>query len=323
MAPEAQSPESQSRCVPGLVSIIIPTYRRPKEVQDAVRSALAQTYPTIEVIVVSDGPDPQTRSAIEQFGDRVRYFEMPTNGGPAAARNRGVLQARGEWLAFLDDDDAMLPTKLEQQMKLADAGRPERIISCRLIYALGNREEIQPDVPIKPDEDLADYLLVRPGLLKRPGVVSLQAVLVHHSLVQKVPFTTHADHEDWAWLLEAWHHAGARVVFVWEPLVKYTIQVDSQSRSRRTNWKESLAWADQYRRWISDRAYASFLSTKVAMKAKRAGDRKALMQIARAVRNARPGLLELAFIWGMILLPDAVLHRAWLKSFHSEGSRAS
>ena len=101
-----------------------------------------------------------------------------------------------------------------------------------------------------PDEDVADYILLRPSLMGRPGVLPLQTLLIHRSLLEQVPFTTHKDHEDWAWLLEAWHVAGARVEFVWEPLVIYNIATESLSRSRRMNWRDSLAWAERYRKWI-------------------------------------------------------------------------
>ena len=299
---------------PGLVSIVIPTYRRSVQLREAAESALAQTYIDIEVLVISDGPDPEARAAVEGLDPRLHYLEMPTNGGPAAARNEGVRVSRGEWLVFLDDDDTMLPQKVEHQLALASAHTTHTMVASRVVYRAGGRDQVHPERPIRPDEDVADYILLRPSLLGRPGVLPLQALLVHRSVLEQVPFTTHRDHEDWAWLLEACHWAGAHVEFVWEPLVVYNISTDSISRSRRMNWQDSLEWADQYRDWISHRAYASFLSTKVALKAKRAGDWAGLRAISRRVLGARPGLLELAFLAGMWLLPNALLHRAWKKS---------
>jgi glycosyltransferase involved in cell wall biosynthesis len=314
------------QCEPGLVSIIIPTYKRPDDLRKAVESGLMQTYDHIEIVVVSDGPDPVARAAVEGIDPRVHYAELPTNRGPAAARNEGVALSRGEWLTFLDDDDLILPGKIEKQLALADRNSPQTMISCRAIYRAQGKDNIHPERPIGPSEDVADYILMRPSLTKRPGVLPLQSLLLHRSLLKKVPFTTHADHEDWAWLLEAWHLAGARVKFAWEPLVVYNIVVDSISRSRRTNWKDSLEWALQYRKWIGARAFASFLSTKVALKAKRSQDKGALQQIGRLVMASRPGWLELAFLAGIWLLPGQVLHHLWkksLKSSHQAGQTAS
>lgn len=301
----------------GLVSVIIPTYRRSREVRTAAQSALAQTWPEIEVVVVADGPDAETRAAVEGIDPRLRYLELAQNNGPAAARNAGVAASRGEWLAFLDDDDCMLPGKIEAQMRLADPAAPTRMVSCRSIYRCNGSDVVWPARPIGENEDVADYILRRPSLLGRPGVVSLQSLLVHRSVVERIPFSTHDDHEDWAWLLEAWHLVGARVVFAWEPLVVYNIATDVVSRSRRVNWADSLAWARQYRKWIGDRAYCSFLASKAALKARRAGDWHGVREIAGEVLRSRPGPLDLAFLAGIALLPPVVLQRAWKRSLGS------
>lgn len=311
-----------SRTVSSIVSIIIPTYRRPREVMLAAQSALAQTWEEIEVLIISDGPDPETRALIEGIDPRVRYLELPVNMGPAAARNAGVQASRGQWLTFLDDDDLMLSNKVESQMRLADDLRPHCMISCRTAYKHGDREDVWPKLPIRPGEDVADYILRRPSLLGRPGIIPIQTLLIHRSILHRVPFSTHPDHEDWAWLLEAWHQAGARVTFAWETLVIYNIDTDSMSRSRRLNWEDSLAWAERYRSWIGDRAFGSFLSTKAALKAKRAGDMQGLLRIAGIVLRNRPGLLNLLFLMGVILLPGPLLQGAWKRSLRSKQGTA-
>ena len=303
----------------GLVSIIIPTYRRPAEMRLAALSALAQTYRDIEVVVVADGPDPEARAAVDGLDPRLLYVELERNSGPAEARNTGVRTSRGEWLTFLDDDDTMLPTKVEREMDLADPSQPKTIISCRTVYRRDDRDDVWPVRPIQPGEDVADYILLRPSLLGRPGVLPIQTMLMHRSVVAEVPFSTHRDHEDWAWLLEAWHLAGARVRFVWEPLVIYNIVVQSISRSRRMNWRDSQLWADTYRQWIGRRAYNSFLVTKVALKAKRANDWRGLREIAGKVLKNEPGLLDVAFLAGMALLPSGLLHAAWRRSLQNTG----
>ena len=305
---------------PGLVSIIVPTYRRPRELVVAVRSALCQTYSPVEVIVVSDGPHEETRAAMEamqglqECQGTLRYFELPENRGPAEARNAGVRASRGQWISFADDDDEILPEKTERQMKVADPAHPERIISCRTIYRHDGIDSVWPAQPLAPGEDVADYILRRPSLLGRPGVLPIQTLLVHRSIFVQVPFTTHRDHEDWAWLLEAWHLAGARIRFVWEPLVVYNIVTDSISRSRRMNWQDSAEWARQYRAWLPDRAYTSFLATKVALKARRARDWSAVRTIAREILQNHPGPLELLFLLGALVVPGSVLHAAWRRS---------
>jgi GT2 family glycosyltransferase len=105
-----------------LVSVVIPTYNRGVRVLRAVGSALGQTYPAIEVVVVDDGSTDGTGALLaERFGgdDRVRCLPRP-NGGPAAARNTGLAAARGDFVAFLDSDDEWLPWKLEFQLACLD-----------------------------------------------------------------------------------------------------------------------------------------------------------------------------------------------------------
>lgn len=99
------------------VSVIIPTYERAGKVETAIESVLGQTVSDLEVIVVDDGSTDGTgRILQEKFGDRIRYFTQ-ANQGVSVARNQGIGQARGEWIAFLDSDDYWEKDKLEWQFK--------------------------------------------------------------------------------------------------------------------------------------------------------------------------------------------------------------
>lgn len=98
-----------------LVSVIIPSYNYGQFVGQAVDSALKQTYSPIEIIVVDDGSEDDTRERLSQYGDRIRYVYQQ-NQGLSAARNTGMRIARGEYLAFLDSDDAFHPRKVELQI---------------------------------------------------------------------------------------------------------------------------------------------------------------------------------------------------------------
>jgi teichuronic acid biosynthesis glycosyltransferase TuaG len=104
------------------VSVIIPTYQRRDQCVVAVASALAQSVPPLEVIVSDDGSVDGTREAIEALAStdsRVRYLVASSpSGRPALARNLAIDLARGDWIAFLDDDDEWLPQKLERQTPL-------------------------------------------------------------------------------------------------------------------------------------------------------------------------------------------------------------
>ena len=100
-----------------LISVIIPTYNRANYVGAAVQSALAQTYPNVEVIVVDDGSTDNTRDVLAEFGSRITYVHKENEGTAAAARNVAMRHARGEYIALLDSDDVWLPDKLTLQMQ--------------------------------------------------------------------------------------------------------------------------------------------------------------------------------------------------------------
>ena len=97
------------------VSVIIPTYNRAAYLEAAVRSVLAQTHRPAEVIIVDDGSTDGTAEFCMSFSEPVRYIRQE-NAGVSAARNRGIREAKGEYLAFLDSDDTWHPTKLETQL---------------------------------------------------------------------------------------------------------------------------------------------------------------------------------------------------------------
>ena len=105
-----------------LVSVIIPTHDRPEMLREAVSSVLSQTYKNLEVIIVLKGATLRAAVAAEQLSltdPRIRVTDMGTNNTLGFARNFGIKEAKGYWLAFLDDDDLWLPKKLELQLKAA------------------------------------------------------------------------------------------------------------------------------------------------------------------------------------------------------------
>jgi glycosyltransferase involved in cell wall biosynthesis len=115
---------------PPRVSAIIPTYNRRELVQRAIDSALAQTLPLHEIVVVDDGSTDGTGDALKaRYGERITYV-WQSNAGVSAARNAGMAMARGELFALLDSDDLWAPEKTERQCAYLDANPQIGMVVC-------------------------------------------------------------------------------------------------------------------------------------------------------------------------------------------------
>lgn len=100
-----------------LISVVIPIYNGGRYLRACIDSALNQTYPQFEIIVVNDGSTDNSLEILKSYGDRIRIIDQ-TNSGPAVARNNGVKASLGELVAFLDQDDVWDDIKLERQAAL-------------------------------------------------------------------------------------------------------------------------------------------------------------------------------------------------------------
>ncbi|AGB39031.1 glycosyltransferase family 2 protein [Natronococcus occultus] len=152
------------------VSVVIPTYERPGFLEDAVRTALAQTCEDLEVVVVDDGSERDyARETVATFPNRVVCVEHDENRGLSAARNTGIERASGEYVAFLDDDDRWHETKIERQLeRIEDADRPG-LVTCLSVSVTPDGEVIHVERDA-PSGDLSDPIL-RKNLIGSPSRV--------------------------------------------------------------------------------------------------------------------------------------------------------
>ncbi|HXG29200.1 MAG TPA: glycosyltransferase family 2 protein [Nevskiales bacterium] len=126
-----------------LVSVILPTHNRATMLGRAIRSVLAQTYRNLELLVVDDNSTDDTESVVRRIQDpRLRYMRLSENRRAAAARNIGIREARGDLIAFQDDDDVWLIEKLARQVPaLMDAGPEVGLNLCGKIRLFPDRAE--------------------------------------------------------------------------------------------------------------------------------------------------------------------------------------
>ena len=174
------------------VSVVIPTYNRAAKVQNAIDSVLAQTFSDLEVIVVDDGSSDGTGEILaETYGDRIRYYAQE-NQGASAARNKGIAEARGEWIAFLDSDDRWKKEKLEWQFKALERNG-SKCGGCYTDVQFFNHPETRTMFQMAEQGDRHEGTMgVHPNVLKllvRPGgagmVICLSSILARADLIKR------------------------------------------------------------------------------------------------------------------------------------------
>mgnify|MGYP000554329066 CR=1 FL=1 len=119
-----------------LVSVIIPTYYRNDWLTDAIESVLDQTYEPTEIIVVDDSGEEFAKPVVEEYG--VTYIAHKRNQGGNPARNTGIEAANGAYIQLLDDDDRLLPTKIDKQVALFESNLSVGVVYCGLQQENGN-----------------------------------------------------------------------------------------------------------------------------------------------------------------------------------------
>ena len=168
-----------------LVSVIIPTYNREKTITYCLNSVLSQTYKNFEVIIVDDCSTDNTAAMINSHPDsRVRCIVLEKNSGAQAARNRGIKEAKGDWIAFQDSDDEWLPNKLERQINvLSKAGfDPYTVVHSNAIKRdYTTKTKTIWKLPIVDGESEVVY----PRLLTAPGPM-FQSMLVSKAALEKI-----------------------------------------------------------------------------------------------------------------------------------------
>ncbi len=158
----------------GTVSVVIPAYNAERCLRETVESVLAQTYPAHEVLIIDDGSRDATAEIAQSFGDRVRLISQ-ANQGIAGARNTGIREATGEWIALLDHDDLMRPDKLARQVAVAQS-RP----GLQVVYS--SFEYLFPDgstrlTPAFPARELWPAIRYRTPILPSTSLVRRSALL--------------------------------------------------------------------------------------------------------------------------------------------------
>jgi glycosyltransferase involved in cell wall biosynthesis len=281
-----------------LISVVIPTRNRRRQLCLALRSAMQQHDVDLEIIVVDDASEDDTAEMVAHLGDaRVRLARNDVARGESGARNRGLDEARGEWVAFLDDDDIWAPTKLSRQLAAAMAA------GCEWAYAghvtvdrdLRILSGAPPPSPEQVLERLRHYNAV-------PGSAST-VIARTRSVLRVGPFDpTLKRTADWDMWLRLAH--GGPPAWVRAPLVAICVHPGNMSRDMTILFRELDEVAGRHRIPVDKARHYRW----AAWEALAAGNRReALGYYARAVKTGDVRSLGRALV---ALLNPAYARRA-------------
>ena len=216
-----------------LISIIMPAYNAEKFISIAVESVKAQTYENWELIIVDDLSTDKTPEMIDAFqSEKIRVFHNSVNRKTSWTRNFAVNEAKGEWIAFLDADDAWEPDKLEKQISLLNKENNAALLftGSAFMDETGTRKDYVLHVPQR----------IRYKELVKQNLISCSSVLIRKELVVKYPFPEMKEiHEDFAVWLSVLKKIDC-AYGVDEPLLIYRISSGSKSANKlkaaKMNW---------------------------------------------------------------------------------------
>jgi glycosyltransferase involved in cell wall biosynthesis len=255
-----------------LISIIVPTYARAAFLTEALASVAGQTVEDWECVVVDDG-SPEPVSLPESIDPRIRLVRRPRNGGPAAARNTGLLEARGAFVTFLDDDDLYTPDRLA--LGLQGVGRaPVAVCWVRFVAEATTTPTSEGR---RLEGDVSDTIL--DGLTPSLGAVTLARELAPAFDEQ----LDNLEDVDW-WLRTAKAHR-----FTTVPRVGYLFRRHPGARHRTdagSRVADNLRFLEREAEYFAHHPRAAALRWKrVGLLAERAGDRRqARRAFVRALR---------------------------------------
>ncbi len=219
-----------------LISIVIPAYNASAFVEETIDSALAQTYSDVEVIVVNDGSTDDTLERVAKYGDKISVLTQ-RNQGLCGARNSGFRVAKGEVLLFLDSDDLIVPTFLEERMRMLDKHPNAGFCTGACVYVDAENRDLSYTVP-------QDYPEVIPGwrILCNPPMPPSGWLIRRQAIERCGPFDPMLRYvEDWDFAIRISRHFD--IVFAPEVSLRYRVVPGSMSSKAVAMYDSAVAVA--------------------------------------------------------------------------------
>jgi glycosyltransferase involved in cell wall biosynthesis len=216
------------------ISVVIPTNLQ-VDIDSAVNSVLSQTFPVIEVLVVDDSKD---QSCVLSSFQNVRILKTGGGMGPGYSRNLGVAAAVGNWIAFLDDDDAWSKNKLEIQLTEALSAGLEAVLTGALVHKKSVRE--RPEKFLERNVSPLSLIYGKPNVLRNQFYFPMSSLIVKKKIALRYPFSESVYERENLLFLENIYLSGSPMIQIKNPLT--IINYSSTKSLARINLMEEKAW---------------------------------------------------------------------------------
>lgn len=231
------------------VSVIIPHYNSPDLLWVAIESISSQTVVPREIIVIDDASGLQFELP-SHCGDEIalRLIRETVNRGAAWCRNRGIEEATGDLIAFVDADDRWLPNKLERCIAAFGPKPPEneaKVLFSNVMLTDGNRRTVGNRSPYH-GQSMLDFILLE------GGYIQTSSIMMWRHQYPLISFDASLRrHQDWDFAINA-EMAGCVFIYLHDPLVEYSLSGGANRISGATNSEPSLAFFEKYNKFMSN-----------------------------------------------------------------------
>ncbi len=208
-----------------LVSVIIPIYNRYKNLLHAIKSVQEQTYKNVEIIIINDcSTDKEYKNGFLEKMHKVKVIHLPVNSrkkynvqaAQGKTRDEGIKIAKGEWIAFLDDDDYWLPQKLEKQMKILKENPKIFMSSTNMLAGDGLYDKNKKYNLLTPG---FNFNIIKAKMLEDGNKLLNSTVVLHKNIIDKVGEFDLGINEDWKYWRRSLKYTDC--FYINEPLVYY------------------------------------------------------------------------------------------------------
>lgn len=241
-----------------LVTVVIPAYNRAHSIGAAVQSAISQDYPNLEVIVIDDGSTDGTSEVVAAIANPAVRCIRQANSGANVARNRGISEAQGEYIALLDSDDTFLPGHISRSIRHLEKDPGSAVFSRIVVDRGSDRKFLKPPRAPKEGEPISEYLSCAAGFVQTSTVVVRTETARTARYLEWLPY---GQDVDFAIRVE---RAGYRWHMINDPGAVWN-DVKSGSRiSARTDPAVRLRWAEEAQQLLTKKALRGFKGWRVA-----------------------------------------------------------